>query len=424
MARGTDLMSNHTGIWLPLGFTDDERRARNNHNLYLIGRLRESATVTSAEAELNTLTETWSARTGITPAGGDDGHVFVPRGKGDGHLLRMTPLSDQILGRIGRSIWVLQAAVGLVLLIACANIVNLLLARADARRREFAMLTALGAGRSRLVREAMIESVILALTGGALGVMLARIAIEALVRAYPASLPRIGEVAVDERVVLVSLGVAFACGLLFGLVPVSHIRSEAIADTLRAGSPGASGTVRHRLRRGLVIAETALAVIVAIGAGLLVRTVQNLAAADAGFDRARLVTFSITLPPTGFDSIGRVHTYQALLEQLRAVPGVSSASAMTSLPLDRQFIPNQTEIANSTAPSEPVPGVDYQLVMSGSFETMGIPILQGRGFQASDAVSTGYIAVVNEALAHTFWRESESDWTAASPTLALGHGSG
>ena len=301
MARGTDLMDNHTGIWLPLGFTDDERRARNNHNLYLIGRLRESATVTSAEAELNTLTETWSARTGITPAGGDDGHVFVPRGKGDGHLLRMTPLSDQILGRIGRSIWVLQAAVGLVLLIACANIVNLLLARADARRREFAMLTALGAGRSRLVREAMIESVILALTGGALGVMLARIAIEALVRAYPASLPRIGEVAVDERVVLVSLGVAFACGLLFGLVPVSHIRSEAIAETLRAGSPGASGTVRHRLRRGLVIAETALAVIVAIGAGLLVRTVQNLAAADAGFDRARLVTFSITLPPTGFD---------------------------------------------------------------------------------------------------------------------------
>ena len=130
---------------------------------------------------------------------------------------------------------------------------------------------------------------------------------------------------------------------------------------------------------------------------------QNLAAADAGFDRARLVTFSITLPPTSFDLVGRVHTYQALLEQLRAVPGVSSASAITSLPLDRQFIPNQTEIANSTAPPEPVPGVDYQRVMSGSFETMGIPILQGRGFQASDAVSTGYVAVVNEALAHTFW---------------------
>jgi predicted permease len=315
----------------------------------------------------------------------------------------MTPLSDQIIGRISRSIWVLQAAVGLVLLIACVNVVNLLLARADARRREFAMLTALGAGRSRLVREAMIESVILALTGGALGMTLARVAIDALVRAYPASLPRIGEVAVDERVVLVSLGVAFTCGLLFGLVPVSHIRSGAIAETLRAGSPAASGTGRHRLRRGLVIAETALAVIVAIGAGLLVRTVQNLTAADAGFDRARLVTFSITLPPTSFDLIGRVHTYQTLLEQLRAVPGISSASAMTSLPLDRQFVPNQTEIANSNAPSEPVPGVDYQRVMSGSFEAMGIPILQGRGFQASDAASTGYVAVVNEALAHTFW---------------------
>ena len=220
-ARGADLMDNHTEIWLPLGFTDGERLARNNHNLTLIGRLKEGVTVASAQAELNALIETWAARAGITPGGGHAGHVFVPLVKGtEGHVLRMTPLADQILGRAGRSIWVLQAAVGLVLLIACANVANLLLARAETRRREFAVLTALGAGRGRLVRKILTESVILSVAGGALGVLFARAGVEALVRAYPASLPRIGEVTVDPPVMLVSFAVAVTCGLLFGLAPM------------------------------------------------------------------------------------------------------------------------------------------------------------------------------------------------------------
>ena len=150
----------------------------------------------------------------------------LPHGRGqEGHVLRMTPLAEQILGRAGRSIWVLQAAVGLVLLIACANVANLLLARAETRQREFAVLTALGAGRGRLLRKVLTESVILAVAGGALGVLLARAGVEALVRAYPASLPRIGDVAVDLRVMLVSLALAVLCGLLFGLAPMMHTRS-------------------------------------------------------------------------------------------------------------------------------------------------------------------------------------------------------
>ena len=171
-----------------------------------------------------------------------------------------------------------------------------------------------------------------------------------------------------------------------------------------SGRRGSSGTIHHRLRRALVIAETALAVIIVVGAGLLLRTVHNLTAVDAGFDRSRLVTFSITLPPTKFDLIGRVRAYQRLLEHLRVVPGVHAASAMTSLPLDRQFIPNRTDIANSTAAVEPPPTIDYQRVMSGFFETMAIPILQGRGFQSGDAASSGYVAVVNETLANTYWK--------------------
>ncbi|MQA31102.1 MAG: FtsX-like permease family protein [Luteitalea sp.] len=404
MARSADLMDTQTEIWLPLGFTNEERLARNNHNLALIGRLKEGVTVTSAQAELNALIETWAARAGITPGGGQAGHVFLPLANDKGHILQMTPLADQILGRAGQSLWVLQAAVGLVLLIACANVVNLLLARAETRRREFAVLTALGAGRSRLLRKVLTESVLLSVAGGALGVLVARAGVEALVRAYPAGLPRIGEATVDLRVMVVSLAIAVVCGLLFGLASMMPGRSAGIAETLKSGPRGSSGATRHHVRRALVTAETALAVIVVVGAGLLLRTVHNLTAVDAGFDRSRLVTFSITLPRTSFDLLGRVRAYQRLLNELGAVPGVHGASAMTSLPLDRSFAPNQTEITNNAAASGLSIPIDYQRVMSGYFDTMGIPILQGRGFQPTDAVSEGGVAVVNETMANTYWR--------------------
>jgi predicted permease len=406
MARGADLMDNHPEIWLPLGFTDGERRARNNHNLALIGRLKEGVTAAAAQAELNALIETWAARAGITPGGGHAGHVFVPLAKGQaGHVLRMTPLADQILGRAARSIWVLQAAVGLVLLIACANVASLLLARAETRQREFAVLTALGASRGRLLRKVLTESVILAVAGGALGVLLARTGVEALVRAFPASLPRIGEVAVDLPIMLVSLALAVLCGLFFGLAPMMQTRADA-AEGLKSGPRGSSGTTRHRVRRAIVMAETALAVIVVIGAALLLRTVRNLTAVDAGFDRSRLVTFSITLPRAGFNTLARVRAYQTLLDQLRVLPGVHGASAMSSLPLDRPFLANQTEIANDTTASGPFISIDYQRVMSGYFDTVGTPILQGRGFHPGDAPldGGGGVAVVNETLADTYWK--------------------
>jgi predicted permease len=222
-------------------------------------------------------------------------------------------------------------------------------------------------------------------------------------RVARASLPRIGEVTVDLRAALVSLGVAVAGGLLVGLAPAMHARRDALAETLRSGTAGARGTARHRLRRALVTAETALAVIVVVGAGLLLRTVRNLTVADTGFDRSRLVTFAVTLPPAGFDVMGRVRAYQTLLDRLRGVPGVRAASAMTSLPLDRQFVTNETELTDGATASQSPPTIDYQRVMSGFFEAMGVPILKGRAFQAADAASRGYVTVVNETLAKTYW---------------------
>ena len=302
MSRGFDLMDTQPDVWLPLGFTDNQRLARLNHGLSLIGRLRDGVTPASAQTELDALIETWAARTAITPGEGHAGHVFLPLAKGpDGHVLQMTPLADQILGRAGRAIWILQAAVGLVLLIAGVNVANLLLARAATRRREFAVLTALGAGRGRLIRKAMTESLILSVAGGAAGVLIARAGVAALVRAYPASLPRIGDVAVDLRVTLMAFAVALVCGLFFGLASVVHWRADATSEALKSGQRGSSGTVRHQLRRGLVVAEIALAVMVVVGAGLLLRTVYNLTAVDTGFDRSRLVTFSITLPVSTAD---------------------------------------------------------------------------------------------------------------------------
>jgi putative ABC transport system permease protein len=404
MAGGTDLMDTQTDIWLPLGFTAGERLARNNHNLFLIGRLKEGVTGASARTELTSLVETWAARAGVTPGGGGHaGHVLFPSGANRrGHGLTMTPLMDQILGRAGRTIWVLQAAVGLVLLIACANVANLLLARAETRKREFAVLSALGASHGRLLRKAVTESVILAVAGGALGVLFARVGVETMVRVHPTSLPRISEVAVDQRAMLVSFAVAIACGLLSGLAPMMRTRSDATAEALKSGPRGSDGTSRHQVRRALVMAETALAVIVVFGAGLLLRTVQNLTAVDGGFDRTHLATFSITLPRASFDNLGRVRAYQRVLDQLRGLPGIVGASAMTSLPLDRPFGVNGTEMTSSPAAPGTI-AIDYQRVMSDFFETTGISILQGRGFQPADAASEGGVAVVNETLANTYW---------------------
>ena len=407
MARGADVMDNRTEIWLPLGLNPANRQNRGNHYLYLIGRLKDGVTAQAAQAELKTLIEGWGDRVGLTPGDGPGGHVFVPLTEQGGHILQMKPLDEEMLGGASRSIWVLQAAVALVLLIACANLANLLLARAERRQRELAVLTALGASRARLLRQFITEGVVLSVAGGVLGVVLARIAVSALVRAYPASLPRTSDVAVDPFVLLFTFGVATASGVVFGLAPLSHTRIKGLVTALKeTGGRGSTGSGRHHVRRALVVAEVALAVMVVIGAGLLVRTVYNLTAVDAGFDRSRLVTFSITLPQATSEPDSRAQTYENVLDRLRGIAGVQAASAMSGLPPNRPVNANSTDIDNYTAPPEgPFEIVDYyQNVMTGYFETMGIPIVEGRAFQPADAASSGLVAVVNEKLVNTFWK--------------------
>jgi predicted permease len=407
MPPGADVMDNRTEIWMPLGLNPANRQNRGNHFLYLIARLKDGVTPQTAQAELDGLIRTWGERVGIKQAPNAGGHVFTPLNGNNGHILQMKPLAEEMLGSASRSIWVLQAAVGLVLLIACANLANLLLARAETRQREFAVLTALGASRGRLVRKFMTESLLLSLAGGVLGVLLARIGVRALVRAYPTSLPRTSEVAVDPMVLLFTLGIAVASGVIFGLAPLALTRMKGLVTALKeGGAKGSTNAARHYIRRALVAAEVGLAVMVVIGAGLLVRTVINLMSVDSGFDPSRVVTFAITLPQATSEPGSRGRTYRNILDTLRAVPGVQAVSAMSGLPPTRPLNANDTEIDNYTAPPEgPYENVDYyQNVMSDYFETMGIPIVQGRGFQSIDAGATGMVTVVNERLVDTFWK--------------------
>ena len=412
LPAGTDVMDNRTEIWMPLGLNPGNRQNRGSHFLYLIGRLKDGVTPQAAQTELAALVQNWGERVGVKQ------HVFAPLPKteaerlktGGGHILQMAPMQEEIIGAASRSIWVLQAAVGFVLLIACANLANLLLARAETRSREFAVRTALGAGRGRLLGQFMTEGVLLSIAGGVLGLVLAQAGVQALLRAYPTSLPRTSEVTVDPLVLLFTFGVSVMTGLIFGLAPLMHTRVKGLVIALKeGGAKGATGAARHHVRRGLVMAEVALAVMLVIGAGLMLRTVYNLTTVDAGFARSRLVTFQMSLATANYPQPGpRAQLYQRLLETLRGVAGIKGASAMSGLPPDRPLNANDTDIGNYTAPPEgPFENVDfYQNVMTDYFETMGIPIVKGRSFQASDA-SSGPVVIVNESLVNTFWKDRD-----------------
>ena len=410
MPPGADVMDMRPEIWLPLGLSPRSPGDRRAHRLYVIGRLKDHVTAEAAETELRMLNEQWGERVGVTD------HMFVPmpadaaaRGSNPnaGHVLQLRPLHDQIVSSASRAIWTLQMAAGLVLLIACANLGNLLLSRAALRRRELAVRTALGASRRRLLRQFITEGALLSIAGSALALWIGRFGLHALTQAYPRALPRSTEVSVDLPVLLFTCGIAMVTSLFFGLAQLRHIGAKGLAITLtEAGAKGAGGGTRRHVRRALVVGEVALAVILVIGAGLLIRTVYNLAHVDIGFETSRLVTFSVSLPDRTYPGpVSRLQGYQRVLDALRAVPGVEAATAMFGLPPDWPAIKNNTRVANPTIPSAgPFHIVDYyQYVMPEYFETMGIPIVRGRSFQPADASSAGLVAVVNEKFAQTFW---------------------
>jgi len=239
-----------------------------------------------------------------------------------------------------------------------------------------------------------------------LGLWLASAGVRALIRAYPTSIPRTSDLTMDLPVLLVALGLSTGSALLFGLVSLGRGTTSSLAMALKEGARGSSGAWRQFARRGLVTAQVAFAVMLVIGAGLLVQTVYNLTRIDAGFDRSRLVTFSMTLPMANSDPDTRAQAYQRILDRLRSVPGVQGTAAMSGLPPNRTPDAIATPIENYVSDDgKPVEIIDYyQFVMGDYFGTMGIPIVAGRGFERTDNASRGKVAIVNEALAKRIWK--------------------
>jgi len=396
MPPGFDIHDSNAEIWLPMGLDPANRQNRGSHFLYLVGRMKAGVSIRQANAELNTLLARWGE---VTP----NAHVPHPVN----HRIQYASLESDVVGNIGRALWVLQVAVGFVLLIACANMANLLLARAESRHREFAIRTALGAGRGRLLRQFMAEGVTLAILGGAAGLGLAYGGLRSLIAANPNSLPRTADIGLDLTVVAFTIVVALLTGLVFGLAPLLHVGHRAVSLALKEGGTRSTATItRNRVRRGLVVAEVALAVMLVVGAGLMLRSFWKLMRFDSGFDRTNLVTFGISLPAAKYqEQPRRVAFYNEIINRLKATPGVQSAAAMAGLPPSRPVNANDTEFENyQHVQGGPPANVDYwQSTTVDYTAAMKIPVLDGRTFGPQDGPSTTPVVLVNETLAKLYW---------------------
>ena len=376
-------------IWAPL-VIDPKKEIRLNHVITVVGRLRDAVTLQQAQAEMATI----SARLG---------REFPEIREWSARLI--TFRETFVTPQLETALLVLLGAVALVLLIACANIANLLLARAAGRQKEIAIRTAMGASRGRLLRQLLVESVVLSAAGGAIGITTAFWAVRVINRTLPPNLLPIPDVTIDATVLLFALGTTLLTGLLFGFAPAW--RSAADLDTtlkLAGRTPGSAA--RPRLRNGLAAAELALATVLLVGAGLLIQTLFELQRTPIGFDTHNLLTLQVAPPPARYP--GRTAApafYRSLLESLRALPGVRGAAVSSGIPLgagNYTRSPFATRGRSVIPPDTEVP-IDWRIVSPGFFRTMGIPLLRGRDFTDADDWSGTRPMIVSEATARQFW---------------------
>ena len=377
-------------VWMPLAFTNEEKARQGNLNLAVIGRLKPGVTPLQGENELRTLQKS------------------LPLGTLD-YTLNVLPLHQQMVGKIRKLLLVLLATVAFVLLIACANIANLLLARATSRQKELAIRAALGAWRLRLVRQLLIESLLLSLTGGALGLLLAVWGNSLLVSLIPEDVPRIHDVSVDMRILLFTLFVSLATGIVFGLIPALQTSRIDLNQSLKEGLRGTtSGLQQNRLRGLLVVSEVALALVLLVSAALLLKSFVRLLEVRPGFNPDKVLTLQVelpSLPPSRYvKDEEKTAFFQQLPDRLEALPGVTSAAAVVSLPLSGAF--ESTEIileGQESVPEAQRPEADYTTVTPNYFVTLQIPLLQGRQFTRQDTKDSTPVIIINDILASRCW---------------------
>jgi predicted permease len=316
------------------------------------------------------------------------------------------PLAADVIGDIGKVLWVLLGTVGLVLLIACANVANLFLVRAEARQQELAVRAALGATRGRIARELLAESLMLGLAGGAAGLLIARGAIGLLRMLAPATLPRLDEIGIDPQVLLFALGISVLTGLLFGLIPVLRLRTTNSTTLKEGGRQSGASPVRQRTRNALVVAEVAMALVLLVVSGLMVRTFLAMRQVHPGFVQPEEVqTFRIEVPRAlAQDRVEMARIHEQIAERLRQVPGVVSVGLSSSITMDGEDNTNPLSVEHVPVPEgEMAPLRRFKTAAPGYFETMGNPLVAGRAITWSDIYETRRVIVISETLAREYW---------------------
>ena len=373
-------------VWIPLVFSQDDvnPEGRGAHWMGIIGRLAPNVTVAQATSELVTITRRLEqqypeSNTNMTGA--------------------VIPMQEYMVGDVRPALYVMLGAVAFVLLIACANVANLLLVRAASRESEMAVRTALGAGSWRIVRQLVIESVLLAGLGGVFGTLLALWGVDLLLAMAPNGLPRINEVSVNGSVLLFTAAVTVLTGVLFGMFPALHTARANVSGMLKDATRGSSGGVAsRRARNTLVMAEMALAVVLLVGAGLLIRSFTKLLAVDPGFRAERVVTFAIAAPDTKYGQYAQRRVLATnLIERMKRVPGAQGAAIVTGMPLTNIMMRTSAHIVG-TPPERPAERkvTDVAMATPGYFATMGIPLISGRDFTDRDGSGAPVVAIVNQ----------------------------
>jgi predicted permease len=382
---------NWAQVWVPLAWTGQNRAVRGNHNYLVIARLKPAVDIRQAQAELSAISTRLE-------------QLYPEDDKGWGATI--LPLREQLVGDVRPALLVLLGAVAFVLLIACANVANLVLAKTLARRKEIAIRTALGATRFTVLRQILSETVILSVAGGALGLSLARFGITLIVKVLGDRIPHFMEITLDTQVLVFTLLLSVVAGILAGLIPSLRFTRTDVNEALKQGqSRGSSDSSGNKTRGLLVVSEVALSLVLLIGAGLMVRSLWELRSVKPGFDPRNVLTMTVPLPSTKFPSpAGQISFFQEVLQRVRALPGVESAGVIDNLPLGGggSHQPFLIE-GRPVVPMSEQPEVDVRLISPGYFSVMHVPILKGRDFSGADVAGRPGAVLISDALARRFW---------------------
>ena len=394
--RGLPFNGTPAELWVPIAFTPLELESQGSMYLNgVIGRLKAGVSPARAQAEADALAR--QIEQGYPPP------LKEALGGAALHLL-CEPLQDVVTGEVKTPLWILLGAVGVVLLIGCANVANLLLARATARRKEIAVRGALGASPGRLIRQMLSEGLVLALLGGALGALLAWVTMDLFLAMIPFALPRSQDVGIDGPVLLYTLGISFLTAILFGLAPGLSAARVNLQQSLQEGGRGGVSKARRRLHSAFVVVQIALALVLLVAAGLLIRSFGKLVDTDPGFRGEKVLAFTVTLPTNAYSDAAKIRAfYDQGLERLSVLPGVAAAAATTTLPLETREVRACQVEGKAQGTGEAPPAIAQVWVQGDFFDALKIPLLRGRVFTPADRQGQLPVAVINETMAKRFW---------------------